>query len=258
MGAKVAMTYVILCSVSALGQFISLFCRWHMVSIGGGFILTMYTTLFTTRFDHGVTTLCTLMTKWEKCRDIKKGMWLQDVQSQTCMPALTALSNVPCHAFKTAYIMGMISVLAFVFNWILMLASCGMLWQYLRGKHKPEYRNISFYLIIAGAILLFIAVMCWSFMALPALDEVSHLFTFIGQPPAGASYGYFWMWFSFIFELVAIALHAWMPLNNEMTEDGGQLGHSVHLNEQAIELLEKPSSPKWCTHCRHNEFDGFR
>ena len=66
------------------------------------------------------------------------------------------------------------------------------------------------------------------------------------------------MWFSFIFELVAIALHAWMPLNNEMTEDGGQLGHSVHLNEQAIELLEKPSSPKWCTHCRHNEFDGFR
>ena len=24
-------------------------------------------------------------------------------------------------------------------------------------------------------------------MALPALDEVSHLFTFIGQPPAGAT-----------------------------------------------------------------------
>lgn len=29
-----------------------------------------------------------------------------------CMPALTALSNVPCHAFKTAYIMGMISASA--------------------------------------------------------------------------------------------------------------------------------------------------
>lgn len=33
-----------------------------------------------------------------------------------------------------------------------------------------------------------------------------------------ASYGYFWMWFSFVFETIAGALHWWMPLNDELTE----------------------------------------
>lgn len=218
MGTKVAVAYVLVCSLAALGQLISLFVRWHMA--GGNLIFTMDTTLFSSKMSGGgLSFLCsTLLRKWSQCQELSKGMWLQDIQSQTCAPLLVQLHSAPCDAYKAAYILGIVSVLIYITNWILMACSCGMLWQYLSGKHKPEYRDWSFYLICAGLFVVLIALLLWSFIALPALDQLGKLVNW-GSNPAGASYGYFLMWFSFIFQCAATFLHWWMPLSNEMTEE---------------------------------------
>mmetsp|Transcript_70202 Transcript_70202/g.154803 ORF Transcript_70202/g.154803 Transcript_70202/m.154803 type:complete len:289 (+) Transcript_70202:83-949(+) len=218
MGTKVAVAYVVACSLAALGQLISLFTRWHMA--GGNLIFTMDTTLFSSKMSGGgLSFLCTtLLKKWSQCQELSKGMWLQDIQSQTCAPLLVHLHSGPCDAYKAAYILGIVSVLTYITNWILMACSCGMLWQYLSGKHKPEYRDWSFYLICAGVLVVLIALLLWSFIALPALDRLGSIVNWGGNP-AGASYGYFFMWFSFIFQCAATFLHWWMPLSNEMTEE---------------------------------------
>lgn len=218
MGTKVAVAYVVACSLAALGQLISLFTRWHMA--GGNLIFTMDTTLFSSKMSGGgLSFLCTtLLKKWSQCQELSKGMWLQDIQSQTCAPLLVHLHSGPCDAYKAAYILGIVSVLTYITNWILMACSCGMLWQYLSGKHKPEYRDRSFYLICAGVLVVLIALLLWSFIALPALDRLGSIVNWGGNP-AGASYGYFFMWFSFIFQCAATFLHWWMPLSNEMTEE---------------------------------------
>eukprot|EP00435_Cladocopium_sp_Y103_P045686 s13_g13.t1 len=159
-----------------------------------------------------------LLRDWSQCQALSKGMWLQDIQSQTCAPLLVRLHSGPCDAYKAAYILGIVSVLTYITNWILMACSCAMLWQYMSGKHKPEYRDWSFYLICAGLFVLLVALLLWSFIALPALDRLGSMVN-IGGSPAGASYGYFFMWFSFIFQCAAAFLHWWMPLSNEMTEE---------------------------------------
>ena len=85
----------------------------------------------------------------------------------------------------------------------------------------------------SSRLLVFVALMTWSFITLPALDGTSRLFSLPwGGVPFGAtwngrsarhstkaSYGYFFMWFSFVFQLVAMLMHYWMPLDNEMTEE---------------------------------------
>jgi len=218
MGRKIAMSYLVLCGLVALGQITSLFVRWHMA--GGNLLLTMDTTLWSSKMGGGgLAFLChTLLSGWTQCQELSKGMWLQDIQSQTCAKAVVMLSSGPCEAYKAAYIIGMISVFAFVLNWLLMASSGAILWQYLSGKHKAEYRNWSFYLLCAGWFLVLVALLLWSFVALPALDQLGSLVNW-GHNPAGASYGYFWMWFSFVFETIAGALHWWMPLNDELTEE---------------------------------------
>ena len=98
-------------------------------------------------------------------------------------------------------------------------------------------------------LLVFLALMTWSFVTLPALDGTAELFSLPwGGVPFGAtwngqslthstkaSYGYFFMWFSFVFQLVAMLMHYWMPLDNEMTEEHSKEDLFVIVQDDRLE-----------------------
>ncbi|CAJ1433977.1 unnamed protein product [Effrenium voratum] len=222
-----------------VGQLVAAFVRWHAlhVHLGPMTLMKANTGLLYTYVEYGLVFFCGFMNKWDKCQDMRDGMWLQEVASEVCVPLLTAAVPQPCHAYNTAYWTGLVCMFAIALNWILMIVSCSMLMTYFSSsKHKPEYRQWSLYLMATGTCLIFSALMLWTLVTLQALDDIISMLQ-VHYDITGASYGFFFMWFSLVFQLAALGMHNCMPVGNELTEE-----ERLFNKMQKAQMAEQPQA----------------
>ncbi|CAJ1345639.1 unnamed protein product, partial [Effrenium voratum] len=239
MGEKTGVAYYMMCTLAMVGQLVAAFVRWHAlhVHLGPMTLMKANTGLLYTYVEYGLVFFCGFMNKWDKCQDMRDGMWLQEVASEVCVPLLTAAVPQPCHAYNTAYWTGLVCMFAIALNWILMIVSCSMLMTYFSSsKHKPEYRQWSLYLMATGTCLIFSALMLWTLVTLQALDDIISMLQ-VHYDITGASYGFFFMWFSLVFQLAALGMHNCMPVGNELTEE-----ERLFNKMQKAQMAEQPQA----------------
>ncbi|CAK8999536.1 unnamed protein product [Durusdinium trenchii] len=118
---------------------------------------------------------CGLFTKWQpkRCLGLADGWPLQEAAADWCAPAITAFYQHPCIAFNRAYIMGMVVLIVYAINVILLSTCAYLLYYYLDSKsHKPIYRTWAVILHGLGTFLMLCAVAGYTAFAMTSLDHI--------------------------------------------------------------------------------------
>eukprot|EP00913_Durusdinium_trenchii_P008592 g8068.t1 len=171
-------------------------------------------------------------TVWGRCdqreharlsEGLADGWPLQEAAADWCAPAITAFYQHPCIAFNRAYIMGMVVLIVYAINVILLSTCAYLLYYYLDSKsHKPIYRTWAVILHGLGTFLMLCAVAGYTAFAMTSLDHIGGEglpFVFEASQSVGMCPGYFLVWVALFLQLVSIGMHTCMKLSNEQTEE---------------------------------------
>ncbi|CAK9032096.1 Uncharacterized protein SCF082_LOCUS19917 [Durusdinium trenchii] len=229
MGKKIVGVYCFLCVTSFVLMSISCFNKWHQVTFKtfGGWktAFRLETSLTKSVMPKDSRLFCGLFTKWQpkRCLGLADGWPLQEAAADWCAPAITAFYQHPCIAFNRAYIMGMVVLIVYAINVILLSTCAYLLYYYLDSKsHKPIYRTWAVILHGLGTFLMLCAVAGYTAFAMTSLDHIGGEglpFVFEASQSVGMCPGYFLVWVALFLQLVSIGMHTCMKLSNEQTEE---------------------------------------
>ncbi|CAE7869971.1 unnamed protein product, partial [Symbiodinium sp. KB8] len=157
------------------------------------------------------------------CDTLKDAQPLQDVAADWCAPGIYQAWAVPCQAFNMAYVLGMVVIMCYILDVMLILTSFFLLYYYVSSEsHKPIYRYWAAVLHALGTGLFATACVTYTIFGMGRLNSIGGsgirgLFeaaTSVGMTP-----GYFAVWFGIFCQLAALGLHSAMQVRGEESED---------------------------------------
>jgi len=240
MGTKSAVMYAF-CSVFALVlQSVATQIKWHALRFMSGItaqtLMKMETGLVYTRVDTGSSLLCFYKDASNKdvsrvqptmCDRLSEGITLQDAADGWCSPLLLQTFPTPCEGFKTAYFMGLATMMAMAINVLAIVVCLFLVTQYLEGTlHKATYRVWALILHITSTIILFTVYVTYILVAIRALDEVGGKgvpLLAMASKGTGMSLGVVVMGAGLLFQVLSGALLAAVKLGDEETTEEKQI-----------------------------------
>ncbi|CAE7869969.1 unnamed protein product, partial [Symbiodinium sp. KB8] len=231
MGKKIVGLYGLLCLLSFAIISVSCFNKWYQQvfkTLGFKTVFKLEVSLVSAHIPGDSVIFCGLVKKiWTeippRCSDIKEPTPLQDLAADWCAPLVYSVWPVPCQAFNTAYILGIIVILVYSLN-ILFIGTCFyLLYYYVSSKsHKPVYRYWAAVLHAVGTTMMAVACIFYTIfgmMRLNALGGTGIPGFFEASQSVGMTPGYFLVWIGVIIQYVALGLHVCMQVSGEETEE---------------------------------------
>jgi len=231
MGTKAAVMYAF-CSVFALVlQSIATQVKWHALRFMNGVttstILRMETGLLYTRVDTGSSLLCfyreTNRLKPGMCDRLAAGITLQDAADEWCSDLLLTTFPYPCEGFKSAYFMGLATMMAMAINVILVIVCLFLIAQYLEGTlHKGSYRVWALILHVSATIILFATFLSYILVAIRSLNEIAGQgipLLASASKGSGVSLGVMIMGAGLVFQILSAAILFAVKLGDEETSE---------------------------------------
>eukprot|EP00439_Symbiodinium_sp_Y106_P046953 s677_g6.t1 len=145
----------------------------------------------------------------EECNDDgHASVWLQDTQASLCTDVSDAIIMSACSGYGTAYAIGMCMFLIVLLNIIAQGITFWLIQQYMH-KPKKQYREVAFFLDLIGCILMLICVITYV-LAITRLSAITTPAEIVigTSNGVGASYGYWFLYFFILVQVVSVVLLA--------------------------------------------------
>jgi len=231
MGRKIVGLYCGLCVLSFAVISVSCFSKWYQQVFKTFGIKTapkLEVSLLTAHVPAESIMFCKTIRKIKKkvprsCDTLKEPQPLQDVAADWCAPGIYQAWPVPCQAFNMAYLLGLVVIMCYLLDVMLILTSFFLLYYYVSSEsHKPIYRYWAAVLHAIGTGLFATACVTYTIFGMGRLNSIGGsgirgLFeaaTSVGMTP-----GYFAVWFGIFCQLAALGLHTAMQVRGEESED---------------------------------------
>eukprot|EP00931_Biecheleriopsis_adriatica_P097529 TRINITY_DN71333_c0_g1_i1.p1 TRINITY_DN71333_c0_g1~~TRINITY_DN71333_c0_g1_i1.p1 ORF type:complete len:295 (+),score=39.05 TRINITY_DN71333_c0_g1_i1:104-988(+) len=245
MGVKLAGVYGFLCIFTMAVSLVGCNMKLHSTRFMAGplTLFKMETSFLSVRVDGGAELLCRF-SRNKKCKEeLENGVPLLDAAQQFCASTVKLAFPEACAGYNTAYILGMVSVIAFSANGILLPVCIYLVYCYMDSpKHKPIYRQSS--AAIHGISFLAVTVIFIVYLssAQGGLDAVGqNLAEPIFTNASGASNGLFVIGASLLAQAVSLMMHCWLPVGDEPTED--EIAQTKLLKEEQMFQAETGQVP---------------
>lgn len=220
MGRKIVGAYVCLNCVAVLFEVVAATMTWHSTRfmLVGATIFRMKTGLLTASIDQGASLLCKLIPeKLMNCESLEDGVDLKEAAQQWCATAIVNVAAGPCHAFSTAFYMGLLVTTTLLLNIIVLGVSCWLLYRYAaENKHKPVYRQSAIVMHLVATLAMVIVSILYSVIAGQQLDNIMSDMLPTGH---GTGYGQIVFLVAILVQVAAAAMSNCVAMGDEQTEE---------------------------------------
>jgi len=231
MGKKIVGLYCVLCLLSFALISCSCFTKWYQQvfkTFGFKTALKLEVSLLTAHIPGDSIMFCRTIRYFKsitpnRCLDIKEPTPLQDLAADWCAPLIFQVWPVPCQAFNTAYIMGLVVMIVYGLNIIFLCTCFYLLYYYVDSKnHKAIYRTWAMVLHAIGTGILIISCIMYTILAMKRLNDLGGTGIpgfFEASQSVGMTPGFFIVWVGIVCQLVALGLHGCIQVSGEETEE---------------------------------------
>lgn len=218
MGRKIVAAYVSLNIAAVLFEVIAASMTWHStrVMLIGATIFRMKAGLLTASIDEGASLLCKFAPE-KYCEALEDGITLRDAAQQWCANAIVNFGAGPCHAFSSAFYMGLFVTFTLVVNIIVLAVSCWLLYRYaVEEKHKPIYRQFAVVMHILATFAMLTVTIMYYLLAGQQLDNILSEYMPTGS---GTGYGQIMFMVAILVQAAAAAMTNCVAMGDEQTEE---------------------------------------
>jgi len=256
MGVKIIQTSAFLSFLSAC---LILFCLtqpWHSMvySVGVPVVRmeTSATTITMSTCGGGMLAGFILSKLTSFCDAMPPRSDLHEFAQTSCTQVINTVFPGLCSATENSYVMGLVMVIVSVTNVILQGIATFLAYQYISGKLKKTYRQLWFMLLMIGTSIQLLAVLCYYFFAIWAMEDLRPSIPGITAGSGmGALIGYMLFFVAIGLEAIATLLTQFAKVSREELEEerreNAKFMEEVNMYQEAVDAANSTQQGNYGT-----------